>query len=299
MGKGKKSRISPPGTAYNPRSQGKAREEGSPMKARIALYCVLGGLPLLFGALGMGGFQWWWLSGIVLAAAFVPVALFGPREVLGHFGTIGFALLMITVLCTWSEALIFMPVADLQQHPFRALLGSAGLYLLVAALLTTLARSLKLIRESTASVQHRGPAVAALMVLLSGLAYAFYYLVFGAITYQFFTKGYYPEATKIVEKLGLWFWAIQIGRGVMMTLAVVPIIYTLRMRRWQTAIAVGTVIWVAGGLAPLLPPNPYMGATQRFIHIVEIFTQNFSLGVTAALLLRRKESQASPAPFRA
>ena len=117
--------------------------------------------------------------------------------------------------------------------------------------------------------------------------------------YQFFTKGYYPEATKIVEKLGPWFWAIQIGRGVLMTLAVVPIIYTLRMRRWQTAIAVGTVIWVAGGLAPLLPPNPYMGATQRFIHIVEIFTQNFSLGVTAALLLRRKESQASHTPFQA
>lgn len=67
---------------YNARSQGKAREEDSSMKARIALYCVLGGLPLLFGALGTGGFQWWWLSGVVLAAAFVPVALFGPREAL-------------------------------------------------------------------------------------------------------------------------------------------------------------------------------------------------------------------------
>jgi hypothetical protein len=31
-----------------------------------------------------------------------------------------------------------------------------------------------------------------------------------------------------------------------------------------------------------------MGTTQRFIHIVEIFTQNFSLGVTAVLLLRPK-----------
>lgn len=267
------------------------------MKARITLYCVLGGLPLLLGAFGTGGFQWWWLSGIVLAAAFVPVALFGPRETLVQFGAIGFALFIIAVLCTWSEALIFMPAAV--QQPFRALIGSAGLYLVVAALLTTLAVSFKLTRESTASVQHRGPAVAVLMVLLSGLAYAFYYLVFGGITYQFFTKGYYPEATKIVENLGLWFWAIQIGRGVLMTLAVVPIIYTLRMRRWQTAIAVGTVIWVAGGLAPLLPPNPYMGATQRVIHIVEIFTQNFSLGATAALLLRRKQSQASHTPFPA
>ena len=79
-----------------------------------------------------------------------------------------------------------------------------------------------------------------------------------------------------------------------MTLAVLPLTYTLRMRRWQTAIVVGLVIWVAGGLSPLLVPNPFMGATQRIIHIVEIFTQNFSLGVTAALLLRRKDVAIRP-----
>jgi hypothetical protein len=31
-----------------------------------------------------------------------------------------------------------------------------------------------------------------------------------------------------------------------------------------------------------------MGTTQRMIHIVEIFTQNAALGVTAGLLLRPK-----------
>lgn len=36
--------------------------------------------------------------------------------------------------------------------------------------------------------------------------------------------------------------------------------------------------------APLAVPNALMGT--RHIHTVEIFTQNFSLGVTAALLLR-------------
>lgn len=260
------------------------------MKARVALYCILGGLPMLIGALGAGGFHWWWLSGAVLAAAFVPVALFGPRTAPGQFGTIALSLLIITSFCTWSEALIFLPLPEMQQHPFRMLVGSSILYLIVAGVLAVLSRILKLTGEATVAIQRRAPAGAMLMVLVSGLAYTFYYLVFGAITYQFFTKGYYPEATKVVEKLGLWFWAIQIGRGVVMTLAVLPIIYTLRMRRWQAAIAVGMVIWVAGGLAPLLLPNPYMGVTQRFIHIVEIFTQNFSLGVTAALLLRRKEA---------
>ena len=71
-----------------------------------------------------------------------------------------------------------------------------------------------------------------------------------------------------------------------MTLAVLPAILTLRLSREQAAIAVGALIWIAGGAAPLLVPNDIMGAAQRFIHIVEILTQNASLGITAVLLLR-------------
>jgi hypothetical protein len=41
-----------------------------------------------------------------------------------------------------------------------------------------------------------------------------------------------------------------------------------------------------GGGAALLVPNAMMVATQRYIHIVEIMTQNVSLRVTAVLLLR-------------
>ncbi|PYT63329.1 MAG: hypothetical protein DMG35_04465, partial [Acidobacteria bacterium] len=83
------------------------------------------------------------------------------------------------------------------------------------------------------------------------------------------------------------------------TLAVVPVIRTLRMKRWHSAVVVGLIIWIAGGLAPLVVPNPIMGATQRFIHIVEIFTQNFSLGFTAVLLLRPRPkpvAKSQPAP---
>jgi hypothetical protein len=75
-----------------------------------------------------------------------------------------------------------------------------------------------------------------------------------------------------------------------MTLAVLPVIYTLRMKRWHAAIVVGLLIWIVGGLGPLVVPNDFMGARQRFIHTVEIFTQNFSLGVTAVLLLRPRSA---------
>jgi hypothetical protein len=272
------------------------------MKSRVLLYCLVGGLPVTIAALGAGHFAWWWLSGILFAAAFVPVAFFGPRTALGQFAVIAPVLLIVTVLCTWSEGVIFVP--GFSQHAVRDLFGSVLTYMILAAVPAVLARPLKLAHSVEISVPHRSPVGATILVFLSGLAYVLYYLVFGAITYQFFTKGYFPEAEQAVGRLGLWFWVIQLARGVLMTLAVVPIIHTLRMKRWHAAVVVGLIIWIAGGLAPLVVPNPMMGATQRFIHTIEIFTQNFSLGVTAVLLLRPRPkpvttSQPSPATAHA
>jgi len=260
------------------------------MKWRVVLYCLLGGLPLTVSAVGVGHFAWWWLSGILIAGSFVPVALFGPRKGLGQFGVIAPVLLFVTVLCLWSEALIFVPDSQFSQHAGSILLSSIVMYTIVAGVLAILSRLLKLSKPLDLSVPHRSIPGAALMVLLSGLAYTLYYLIFGSITYQFFTKGYFPQAEQVVARLGGWFWAIEIARGVLMALAALPVIQTLRMKRWQTAIAVGLLIWIVGGLAPLVVPNELMGLRQRMIHVVEIFTQNFTFGVTAALLLRPRST---------
>jgi hypothetical protein len=80
-----------------------------------------------------------------------------------------------------------------------------------------------------------------------------------------------------------------------MTLAVLPAIFTLRLPRGPAAFAVGALIWVAGGAAPLLPPNDFMGTAQRMIHIVEILTQNGCLGITAVLLLRPRSAPVATA----
>ena len=256
---------------------------------RIVLYCLLGGLSLTPVAMGVGGFAWCWLAGIVLSASFVPVALFGPRRTLSQFGVIAPVLLIVTVLCLWSEALIFVQVPEIQQHAVRNLIGAAVIYLIFAMVLSVLAVILKLPRGDGAPAQLRSAGKVALLVFLSGIAYVAYYLVFGSITYQYFTKPFYPDAPQLVARLGLWFWVIQLARGVLMTLAVVPVICTLRMTRLHAAIAVGLLLWVAGGAAPLLQPNPLMSTTARFFHVIEILTQNASLGLTAVWLLRSKD----------
>jgi len=68
--------------------------------------------------------------------------------------------------------------------------------------------------------------------------------------------------------------------------------FVRRRLRFVDAIYSPLAPWIAGGLAPLLVPNAFMGTTQRIIHIFEILTQNASLGITAVLLLRPKTSAA-------
>jgi len=260
---------------------------------RVGLYCLIGGLVLTIGALGTGGFGWWWLSGILCAAALVPVARWGPRGVLAQFGVILPVFLIVTLLCCWSEAYIFVPA--FRKYVGPGLIAPVVMYAIFAMVLAALAMILKLPQAEGPSVELRSGGKLAGLVLVCGLAYTFYYLVFGGITYQFFTKVYFPDAPALVAKLGIWFWPIEIGRGVLMTLAVLPAIRTLRMSRRQMAIAVGILLWVTGGLAPLVLPTAGMGLRQRFLHTIEIFTQNATLGFTAGLLLRTKKARGASA----
>ncbi len=255
-------------------------------KLRVALFCVLGGLVLTVQAFSAGHFGWYWLSGIVLAASFVPVALFGPRRFLAQLGVVLPVLWIVSVFCIWTEGMVFVP--EIQQHMLLDLVGGLALYGIAALVLAVLAVGLKLPVASGFAVQLRSARMMVLMVVVCGIAYLVFYYVFGGITFFYFTKPYYPQGAQEARGLGWWFPAMQVGRGVLMTLAVLPVIYLLRVSRKQAAIAVGLLIWVAGGLSPLLAPNAFMSPAQRFIHIIEIFTQNASLGVTAVLLLRRK-----------
>ena len=258
------------------------------MKQRVLLFCLVGATPMLLPAAQSGHAFWWLLSGVVLAAAFVPVALFGPATMLGLFGVIAPVLFIVTVLTTWSEAVLFIKSPAIQEHAVAYLLGATFMYGVVAVFLSVLARLLKLSRPSDVRPLHWPIGKAIGLVAVCTVAYMAYYLVFGRITYDLFTKAYYADAEAAVRQLGLWFWVIQFVRGLLMTLAIVPAIYTLRMTRWQVAVSAGLLMWIAGGLAPLLVPNDLMVPTLRFIHVVEIFSQNFTLGVTAGLLLRRE-----------
>ena len=255
------------------------------------MFCLLGGFCFTLSAMGAGHFWWWWLDGILIAAALSPIVLCGPRNAWAQFGTMGAVLVVVGLVCTLSEGVLFFP--ETRKMSWQALIGGAVSYVVTAAVLAVLARMLKLNSLSASMVEHRSPALGIPMVLLSGLSYVLYYLVFGAIAFQFFTRQYYPHAAEQVGALGYWFWAYQWGRGLLMTLAVLPVIYALRLPRWKAALAVGIMIWIVGGGGPLVVPSTLMVPAQRYMHIVEIMPQNVSLGLTAVWLLRPKTGKAA------
>jgi hypothetical protein len=260
------------------------------MKLRVGLFCLLGGLCFTVSALGAGHFWLWWLCGVITVASLTPVVRYGPRHIAAQYGAIVSALVLVGLVCTISEGVLFYPAIKAQLG--IDLIGGTVSYLLIAAVLVALAKVLKLTEPQAQAVEHRPLALAIPLVLAAGASYVLYYLIFGAITFQFFTKQYYPHAAEQVAALGMWFWAYQWARGTLMALAVLPIVYTLRLPRWQAALSVGAIVWIVGGAAALLVPNDMMVATQRYMHIVEIMTQNVSLGVTAVLLLRPRAATA-------
>ena len=179
------------------------------MVLKVVLYCLLGGVAFMAPAMGAGHASWWWASGVVMTAAFVPVALFGPTSARGQFGVIVPVLLVVSVLTEWSEALIFVKSPLIQEHAIRNLIFDSVGHLIAAVALVVLWRILKLTHQSTEPVFRWTLPKAAAMVVLCALAYLIYYLVFGGLTYQLFTKKYYPDVTAAVAALGLWFWGIQ------------------------------------------------------------------------------------------
>jgi hypothetical protein len=110
----------------------------------LALYCLLSGLSLAPLALGNHHLVWTWLAGMVLAVGFVPVALFGPRGAIRQFAVIAPVPLIVTHLCLWSEAVIFVQAPEIQQHVVGMLVGGAVTYLIAAIVLAALAAFLRL-----------------------------------------------------------------------------------------------------------------------------------------------------------
>ena len=81
---------------------------------------------------------------------------------------------------------------------------------------------------------------------------------------------------------------MQVFRGLILTGIVVALVRTLSLTGASAPIAVGCLLALLGGVAPLLNPNPYMPSEVRFAHMVEVGSSYFAFGLLAAFILRAR-----------
>lgn len=122
----------------------------------------------------------------------------------------------------------------------------------------------------------------------SALSYLVFYFIFGAVNYALVTKPYYDSHAGglAVPAPGTVF-AAEIVRGVMIALSVLPFLLTLDKPRRERMLWTGLILFVVGGIVPLLYQVTILPLPLLVASGVEIFFQNMSTGIVAALLLER------------
>jgi len=264
---------------------------------RIVVLCALIGLEyvaiqtlprIIVGFKGLDPWPnagWQILAGFLVALVLAPVVLRAPWRDPLLFGLLAGIILYVGYLSNFIETAIFVPATR------------TGLPLgIVEGLLASLATAALLVAVIERGTFGEGPQVArphltrrgwALRLAACAAIYLAAYFTVGGIMYQAFLAPFYNDPSLglvVPDAMGLLL-PLQFIRGLLFTLALLPLALGLRVRRPALALILAAVLFVIGGLAPLLIPNPHMPTRLRFYHGIGILLQNGSLGIAIALLL--------------
>jgi len=122
--------------------------------------------------------------------------------------------------------------------------------------------------------------------VLSALSYVFFYYVFGAIAYLLITGPYYEmHAGGLVVPAQNIIFQTELIRATLMVLSAIPLMFSFsankRSKMWLT----GLILFVVGGLTPLLVQVGSLPSVVLAASSMEIFCQNFFTGIVTAKLL--------------
>jgi hypothetical protein len=128
----------------------------------------------------------------------------------------------------------------------------------------------------------------------SAFSYLVFYFVFGSINYNLVTRPYYEtHAGGLAVPEPMVVLLVELIRAPLIVLSVVPFLHYLSVDRKNTIILTGLVLFIVGGVAPLLFQVTNLPLVLLLASAVEIFLQNFLTGVVTAILLRRSRGKAT------
>ena len=233
------------------------------------------------------------VCGMTLATAIVLGARLIQARRTVHFA-VWFALVFLNLAAVAIEGTLFAPA---QAPP--SLLGPNLLRLMVVAAVVAGLTAAAFGREDAPRLPSFGTrplAGWAWRVLAAGAVYAVLYLVVGGLNYSLVTRPYYEaHAGSLTVPPAGTVLLYEPFRGIAIALSVLPLTLVLRIRTAAVAVVAGILLFVVGGLVPLLP-QASLPLFLRVASLWEIFAQNFLTGVACAYLF--VGARAAPARVR-
>jgi hypothetical protein len=232
-----------------------------------------------------GGSVLWtsFLPGILIGLTLGTVASQTAASRLRHF-FIWSCVIFLNLVSVILEGAFFAP--DLVSGAIPSLIFQQLLAALVTAVLVSIlfAPSNKIQVSSTRLKRPWHAWVWRFVV--SSLSYIVFYFIFGAVNYALVTKPYYethvgslavpaPQVVLMVESI----------RAPLIVLSMLPLVLTLRTTKRRLAIMCGIILFVVGGVVPLMLRVNMLPLFLLVASAWEIFFQNFLTGVVVAVLL--------------
>jgi hypothetical protein len=135
-------------------------------------------------------------------------------------------------------------------------------------------------RWRRASVQVSDESIAPLNLLGVVAAYELLYWTAGTLVYPYIADFYATKTVPPVYAVA----ALQVVRSLIFFGAAYPL---LKSGLRGAPLVLALVYGVIGGVAPLLPDNPYMPPDVRFYHAIETSLSNFLFGLVVGYLFTR------------
>lgn len=134
---------------------------------------------------------------------------------------------------------------------------------------------------------------------LSAASYLAAYWVFGAINFALITRPYYEaQGAPLAVPAAQITLQAELIRAVLIVLSVLPFLLTAQMPIRRLALWSGLLLFVIGGIVPLTWQAGSLALPLLLASAVEIFCQNFTTGVVAALLLAWPTAVATTSQLR-
>lgn len=123
-------------------------------------------------------------------------------------------------------------------------------------------------------------------IIISSASYVLFYYVFGSINALLFTGEYYlsqvnglqiPSATVII--------VLETIRAIILVFSILPLILNLKLPKKEVMITIGMVLFIIGGLLPMLQQFNSLPTVLIVASTVEMFFQFFLTGVVTTYII--------------